>query len=202
MPGRRAASCSAPKPRRSSRPVPEPLREDVRPRTRSRSVSAPTVAEVEGACACRGPCPSRSVRPGSDGEAMCSTSAPCSASVRAQAGPARTRVRSSTRMPLSGRSPSRNGSLGASPIFSTSTTGFIARSWPWGWTSHSSFVRQTALHSPFAASASSSSQAPRRFVAASMSSLVAVPSRPSSARMPGAWVKLPWRWMKRPSPQR
>ena len=33
------------------------------------------------------------------------TSAPCSASVRAQVGPARTRVRSSTRMPESGRSP-------------------------------------------------------------------------------------------------
>src|SRR5215510_14532302 len=42
------------------------------------------------------------------------TSAPCSARVRAHVGPARTRVRSSTRMPDNGRSPSGSfpGALG------------------------------------------------------------------------------------------
>jgi len=51
------------------------------------------------------------------------TSAPCSARVRAQVGPASTRVRSSTRMPASGRSPAGNGSGGLSPMRTISISG-------------------------------------------------------------------------------
>ena len=51
------------------------------------------------------------------------TSAPCSARVRAQVGPARTRVRSSTRTPDNGRSPSGSFSGGLSPILTISISG-------------------------------------------------------------------------------
>ena len=51
------------------------------------------------------------------------TSAPCSARVLAQVGPARTRVRSRTRTPLRGRSPSGSAAGGASPILVTVTAG-------------------------------------------------------------------------------
>ena len=65
---------------------------------------------------------SRSTRPesGRCAAVTLSTSAPCSASVRAQVGPASTRVRSSTRTPASGRDDagcdSGSGSGGASPM--------------------------------------------------------------------------------------
>src|SRR5919199_1534545 len=52
-----------------------------------------------------------------------STSAPCSASVRAHVGPASTRVRSSTRTPASGRSPRGSGSGALSPMRMISISG-------------------------------------------------------------------------------
>ena len=60
---------------------------------------------------------------GSLGEPIRSTSAPCAASVRPQVGPASTRVRSSARIPASGRAPGGSGSGGLSPTRITSTTG-------------------------------------------------------------------------------
>jgi hypothetical protein len=54
---------------------------------------------------------------GDGGAVIFKTSASCSAKVRAQFGPASMRVRSRTRMPDNGRSPSGSFSGGLSPIF-------------------------------------------------------------------------------------
>ena len=89
-----------------------------------------------------------------------STSAPCSASVRAAIGPARMRVRSNARMPLSGR-PSRGSSSGSlSPILKISTIGLAAQHLAMSVRSHSSFERTMPPHtraSSIAASRSSAS---------------------------------------------
>jgi flavin-dependent dehydrogenase len=60
---------------------------------------------------------------------------------RAQVGPAMTRVRSRTRTPDMGRSPSRNGSAGLSPILMISISGKDATAMPCGCCAHSSIVR-------------------------------------------------------------
>ena len=99
---------------------------------------------------------------GSFGLRTCSTSAPCSASVRAQVGPASTRVRSRTRTPESGRAPCSSargpgrGSRSASPRRRISTIGTCASAIPCGCTRHSSALRSFAPHTPRSASASSS----------------------------------------------
>ena len=69
------------------------------------------------------------------------TSAPCSASVRAQVGPARTRVRSRTRMPESGRSPVGSGSEVLSPMRMISISGSAATAAACGCLAHSACVR-------------------------------------------------------------
>jgi hypothetical protein len=80
-----------------------------------------------------------------------STSAPCSASVRAQVGPASTRVRSSTRMPESGRSPPEGSfSGGASPMRSIASSGCDATAADCGWRRHSSALRTRAAQPPAA----------------------------------------------------
>ena len=80
-------------------------------------------------CVCSLPIPvSKSVSPRSarSFRVTRNTSAPCSASVRAHVGPARTRVRSRTRTPESGRLPAGSGCGGASPILMIRT----AADWP------------------------------------------------------------------------
>ena len=70
-----------------------------------------------------------------------STSAPFSASVRAAIGPARMRVRSSTLIPESGRSPLGKGIGSLSPIFVISISGLPASILPCGCSSHSALER-------------------------------------------------------------
>ena len=85
---------------------------------------------------------------------MVSTSAPYEAKRREQAGPASTRVRSSTRTPASGERLSGRRSGGASPIF-LSIMGWAARR-PCTLVRHSSSLRTTAPQSCVKASVSSS----------------------------------------------
>ena len=79
---------------------------------------------------------------------MFSTSAPWAASVRPHTGPAMTRVRSSTLMPASGRSPAGSGCGGASPIRSIVNSGRPATARPCGWASHSSNDRVAVTTRP------------------------------------------------------
>ena len=76
------------------------------------------------------------------------TSAPCAASVRPHTGPAMTRVRSSTRTPLSGRSPGGSGCGGASPMRSIENAGRPATARPCGCASHSANERVAVTTSP------------------------------------------------------
>ena len=133
------------------------------------------------------------------GPAMRMQSAPCSASVRPQVGPASTRVRSSTRMPASGLSPPRGAVFGPSPMRSIDTGGSAASARPCGWAAHSSGVRVIAPQRPAAAIASSNSCPPRPATAAANASFSA--SAPSSASIPSRWCgKLQCRKTWRPSP--
>ena len=72
------------------------------------------------------------------GEFTRSTSAPCSARVRPFVGPARIRVRSSTRTPSSGRAVPPTGSGADSPIFSISTRASAPTARPCACSAHSS----------------------------------------------------------------
>ena len=140
--------------------------------------------------ACRGRYRSRA-RPNSADAApeTLSTSAPCSASVRAQVGPASTRVRSSTRMPESGLSPGGSFSGGASPMRSIDKSGCVATAAACGWRRHSSAERTSAAQPPAAWMASSSASPSRVATAAATAARSAPAAQPSTAQRRGAMVR-------------
>ena len=124
IPGRSAAAVSGAKPRRGEHAGPVALREHVRTPMRVRSAAAPSALLGRARrSACRVRCRAASGYVSGGAGPIRSTSAPCSASVRAQVGPASTCVTSSTRTPPSGRSPRPAGSGSLSPILVTSSSG-------------------------------------------------------------------------------
>ena len=127
--GRDCRACPAGSPARTRRP---------RGPARAGSRGPSARADRAGPTACRGRCRIPGSRDSAGARAVIfKTSAPCSARVRAQVGPARTRVRSSTRMPDSGRSPSGSFSGGLSPILTISISGSEAIAAACGCCAHS-----------------------------------------------------------------
>ena len=122
---------------------------------------------------------------GKFGEATWTTSAPCSASVRALVGPANTRVRSRTRRSERGREPIFMGSGGASPIFIISTTGRLSNAFPCGCFTHSDEFLTTAPVRPRRINAASSSKESRRETACAIVETSASASIPSSTAIDG-----------------
>ena len=121
------------------------------------------------------------------GAVIFSTSAPCSAKVRAQVGPASTRVRSRTLMPDRGLSPSGKGSGGLSPILVISNSGREATAAACGCRAHLSMER-TMPPAPLAAIiASSSSKASHLDTAFRTASLSSSPT-PSTDSAALRWL--------------
>ena len=120
--------------------------------------------------------------------------------MRPQSGPAMTRVRSSTRTPLSGMrsseaSDSGSGSGGEPSSWRTIvSSGRVASAWPCGCACHSSRLRSMKAQERAAITASSRSKAFQPAQARAMSSRFSSAPRSSSVR-PRKCGKLQCRWM-------
>ena len=125
IPGRRFASACGENPRAASAPGRYDCENTSASRASARRASTPSGVRRSRRAESLPMPVSSSTRPesGRCAALIFSTSAPCSARLRAQVGPASTRVRSSTRTPASGRAAGGSGSGGASPMRSISRSG-------------------------------------------------------------------------------
>ena len=141
---------------RGDRARPVALQEDIAPAASPRSAARPASARGR-ACAALAAAGirSRSSKSADARALICSTSAPCAASVRPQTGPAITRVAPAPDAPQRPVGGGGKGVGGASPIRSSRSAGRPATAWPCGCASHSAKLRMAATHSPASAAACS-----------------------------------------------